>query len=151
MIHYKNSKLFLTLFILLLFGPCGLAQENIIDKWKTIDDESNKARSIIEIYKKGDVYYGKVTDLFLEADESPNPICRKCDEDDPRYMQPVIGMEIMKDMKKKGSEYVGGQILDPDSGKIYDCKLWIEDGNLKVRGYVAFFYRTQTWLRVAEN
>lgn len=150
MLHTNKTLLF-TLCLSLFFGRYGMAQNNIIGKWKTIDDESHKARSIIEIYKKGELYYGKVTDLFLTADEPSNPICRHCDESDPRYMQPVIGMEIMKNIKKKGNEYAGGQILDPDSGKIYDCKLWIENGNLKVRGYIAFFYRTQTWLRVEEN
>jgi len=37
--------------------------------------------------------------------------------------------------------------MDPETGKVYDCKIWLENGQLKVRGYVAFFYRTQTWLR----
>ena len=54
-------------------------------------------------------------------------------------------MTIITDMEMDGAEWEDGEILDPENGKVYDCKLWIEDGKLKVRGYVAFFYRTQTW------
>ena len=47
-------------------------------------------------------------------------------------------------------EWDDGEILDPENGKVYDCKIWVEDGKLQVRGYVAFFFRTQTWLPVTE-
>jgi uncharacterized protein (DUF2147 family) len=57
-------------------------------------------------------------------------------------------MEIIRDMKKDDDEYTGGHILDPEVGKIYRCKLWIEEGTLKVRGYLGPFFRTQTWQRV---
>ena len=123
------------------------AQDAIVGQWKTIDDETNKPRSIVEIYKKGDLYYGKVVEMFLEPDEDPDPVCDDCDEDDPRFMKKVLGMEILKGAKKEGDEYVDGEILDPKNGKVYNCKLWLESGDLKLRGYVAFFYRTQTWLK----
>jgi len=123
------------------------AQDPILGKWKTIDDESGKPRSVVEIYKKGDLYYGKVVDMFLEPHEYPDPVCDNCDEDDPRYMQKTLGMEILEEAKKDGDEYVDGKILDPENGKVYSCKIWLEDGNLKLRGYIAFFYRTQTWLK----
>ena len=59
-------------------------------------------------------------------------------------------MEIIKDLVPDGDEYADGTILDPKKGegKIYTCKLWMEDGKLMVRGYIAFFFRTQTWHRV---
>jgi uncharacterized protein (DUF2147 family) len=56
-------------------------------------------------------------------------------------------MEILKDMKKTGTEFSEGTILDPKNGKIYNCKIWIENGDLKLRGYWGPFYRTQTWKR----
>ncbi|HRT54643.1 MAG TPA: DUF2147 domain-containing protein, partial [Flavobacteriales bacterium] len=64
-----------------------------------------------------------------------------------RKDQPVLGMEIIRDMVKDDDEWEDGTILDPENGKVYDCKLWLEDGKLMVRGYVAFFYRTQEWVR----
>lgn len=74
-------------------------------------------------------------------------MCDKCPDDDPRKDQPTKGMVIIKDLVRDGGEYAGGTILDPKEGKIYTCKLWVEDGKLMVRGYIAFFFRTQTWLR----
>src|SRR6267154_713184 len=73
----------------------------------------------------------------------------KCDEADPRFKKKVIGMEILQELSKNGDEFSGGHILDPENGKVYRCKLWIEDGVLKVRGYWGPFFRTQTWKREA--
>lgn len=121
--------------------------QSIVGSWKTIDDETGKPRSIVEIYEHKGEYFGKIIKLFREPEEDPDPVCEECE--DHRKGQKVIGMEIISDMKfNKGSEeYHKGEILDPENGNIYDCKLWIdEEGNLKVRGYLLFFYRTQTWL-----
>ncbi len=122
--------------------------QDIVGSWKTIDDNTGKAKSIIEIYKKGEKFYGKVAEI-LEPTE-PNPICKECDEDDDRYKKPVLGMEILRGCVLKGNEYVNGKILDPENGTEYNCKLWMEDGDLMLRGYVAFFYRTQRWKAVKE-
>ncbi len=54
-------------------------------------------------------------------------------------------MQIVRGLKKDGSEFTGGTILDPKKGTVYKCKMWVEDGQLQVRGYVGIFYRTQTW------
>ncbi|MCB0773090.1 MAG: DUF2147 domain-containing protein, partial [Flavobacteriales bacterium] len=63
-----------------------------------------------------------------------------------RKGKPVLGLEIIRGMVRDGEEWNDGTILDPDNGKVYDCKLWVEGDKLKVRGYIAFFFRTQTWL-----
>lgn len=126
----------------------GFTQENIFGKWITIDDETGKKKSVVEIYKKDGKVYGKIIKLFRGPDEDPDPLCDKCPEDDARYNQKIIGMEIMKNMEKDGDEYAGGKILKPDEGTIYRCRIWLDDEqNLKVRGYWGFLYRTQTWVR----
>jgi uncharacterized protein (DUF2147 family) len=58
-------------------------------------------------------------------------------------------MEIIKNMKADGNVWDDGTILDPDNGKIYSCKIWLQDGNLQVRGYLGFSFigRSQTWVR----
>jgi len=122
-----------------------LGQPSIVGLWKTIDDESGKEKSVVEIYEKGGRYYGKVVKVFVEPEDEQNPTCDECDDDDDRYGQPVIGMEIIRDLKKDGDEFEDGTILDPENGSVYDCKIWIEDNRLKVRGYIAFLFRTQTW------
>ena len=75
-------------------------------------------------------------------------ICDKCDDEDARKNKKILGMTIITDMKK-GDDGVweDGEILDPKKGKVYDCKLWVENGKLQVRGYVLFFHRTQEWLK----
>ncbi|MEM6644104.1 MAG: DUF2147 domain-containing protein [Bacteroidota bacterium] len=124
----------------------GFAQDEVLRKWKTIDDESGKARSVVEIYEKDGLYYGKIVKLFREPGEDPDPICTECEGE--KKGQKVIGMEIISEMKynKGNDEFQKGEILDPENGNVYDCKIWIEEGKLMVRGYLLFFYRTQTWL-----
>lgn len=133
--------------VLLVISNLVLAQSSVLGLWKTIDDESGKEKSVVEIFEKDGMYYGKVVKLFREADEDENPLCDECSTDDDRYNQPVIGMEIIRDLKKDDDEFQDGTIMDPENGNIYDCKLWIEDDKLQVRGYIAFFFRTQVWLR----
>ncbi|MTI25730.1 DUF2147 domain-containing protein [Fulvivirga kasyanovii] len=139
----------LYIWICLLMPTYVLAQggNNITGKWKTIDDESGEAKSVVKIYEKEGKYYGKIVKLFRAPGEDPDPVCEDCPEDDPRYKEKIIGMEIIKDLKKEGDEYIEGTVLKPDEGRIYKCKLWLENNNLKVRGYWGFLYRTQTWVR----
>ena len=136
-----------------LFSFCFIAaafaqDTSIVGKWKTIDDKTNEPKSIVQIYEQDGKYFGRVKELFRKPGENPDPVCDKCPDDDPRKNQPTKGMVILQDLVKKGNEYSGGTILDPKEGKIYKCKLWVKDGNLMVRGYIDFFFRTQTWYRV---
>lgn len=135
----------------LLFVTCWLipviaSGQSIVGKWKTIDDETNKPKSIVEIFEKEGKYYGKVVRLFRGQEEDQDPVCNECDPEDARYKKRIIGMEILKDMKRIGAEYSEGNILDPNNGKIYKCRIWLEGNNLMLRGYWGPFYRTQTWL-----
>jgi len=119
--------------------------QSITGKWKTIDDETGKEKSIIEIFKRGDKFYGKIIDIIDTSKR--NSKCDLCP--DSRKDQPIFGMEINKDLVQYDDEFEDGRILDPKNGKIYDCKIWLEDKNtLNVRGYSVFFFRTQTWERV---
>ncbi|MFK7952057.1 MAG: DUF2147 domain-containing protein [Ekhidna sp.] len=137
----KHLLIITTLFI----SQLALAQ-SVVGKWKTIDDNTGKTRSVVEIYEKEGLFYGKILKLFREPGEEQDPVCEECEDD--RKGQKIIGMEIISEMKynKGDNEYKKGEIMDPESGNIYDCRLWLEDNKLKVRGYLLFFYRTQTWL-----
>jgi uncharacterized protein (DUF2147 family) len=140
----KITYVYLTLLLLSL--QVGFAQ-SIIGKWKTIDDETGEAKSIVEIYEESGKIYGKVLEI-LNPDKRDG-ICEKCNDD--RKDKPVLGMLIINGLEKDDDEYRGGKILDPEKGKEYKCKLWLDAANqnkLYVRGYVAFFYRTQNWYRV---
>lgn len=135
-------KLLLT-FMLSLFGVMSFAQ--IEGKWKTIDDETKQAKSIVEIYKKGDQYFGKVSQLLIKP---ANPNCTECKDD--RKGKPILGMEIIRGLKKDGNEFTGGTITDPKSGKTYKCTVTRNGDKLNVRGYVgiSLMGRSQTWEKV---
>jgi len=147
--------------VVLLFGVSARAQSPVnaqsplIGTWKTIDDEGpnkGKESSYIEIFEKNGVYSGKITKLLIDP---PDKVCDKCKGDLKNKL--LIGMLLLKDMKrtgnmdkKLGEEYTGGTILDPDSGDIYKCKMWVKDDVLTARGYIgiSLFGRSQEWFRV---
>lgn len=135
---------------LTLFAAVAVAQNPVLGKWKTIDDETGRIKSVVEITERDGKIYGQVIELFRLPDEDQNPICDECEDD--RKDQPALGMEIVRDMVPVAGalEWEDGTICDPKNGKIYDCEMWLEEGNmdeLKVRGYIFFLFRTQTWLR----
>ena len=146
------KTLFKLSVIPVIFSLClvcsAFAAGPIVGKWKTIDDETNEAKSIVEIFEKDGKFYGKIVELFLKADADQHPTCDKCDADDPRKDQPTLGMEIIKDMQPNGDAYSWGKILDPKKGKEYKCKLWREGDELRVQGSFLFISRTQTWYLV---
>lgn len=121
---YQGTMKYLMSITGVLFLSIVSAQ-SIEGQWKTIDDESGKARSVVEIYKKGDKFYGKVVELFLEPGEDTDPVCSECDEEDSRFMQKVRGMEIIQRMEYDSNDqrYEDGTILDPENGNVYDLSL----------------------------
>jgi len=133
------------LYVLLMLSAHQVTGQPIAGRWLTIDDNTGKQRSVVEITIANGEVSGRVVQLFRGADEEQDPVCKKCTDD--RKGRKIIGLDIIRGLMPSGTEWTGGTILDPENGKIYDCKLWLEDGRLKVRGYVAFFFRTQTWIR----
>lgn len=137
-----------TLFLLLALSTASMAQNPILGKWTTIDDNSGEARSVVEITARGSTVFGKIIRLYPAPDEDPDPICDKCPQEDDRHGKKVIGLEIIRDMKWLENELSAGTILDPETGRVYGCKIWLDGDDLKVRGYWGPFYRTQTWKKV---
>ena len=83
--------------------------------------------------------------------EDPNPRCTKCKG--WRKNKPILGLLFVWNLVKTGPNlWSKGKILDPDEGKTYTCKIWLDKKgkSLKVRGYLWIFYRTQTWHRVSK-
>lgn len=135
----------------LFFGlSATLFAQDVFGKWISIDDETGEEKSIVEIYKKDGKVFGKIIELLRPQDK--DALCDLCDG--INYNKPVVGLEIIKGLKKAGTLYKDGDILDPENGKEYNCKIWMDPekpNELNVRGYVAFFYRTQYWKRVDIN
>jgi len=136
----KNKDFLITLCVVFILN-ISFSQE-ILGKWKTVDDNTGTEKSIVEIYKKEGKIYGKVVEIFNKAKQDVK--CVECEGEDKD--KPVIGMNIIKGLEKDGNVYNDGTITNPENGKVYDCRLKVVDNKLQVRGYVAFFYRTQYWI-----
>ena len=134
---------------LMAAAPAFAQDPSPVGLWKNIDDVSGKPKALIRITEENGVVQGKIEKLFRAPGEEQNPVCDKCT--DARKNQPIIGMVFMSGLKKDGQEYSGGEILDPDNGKVYKSKLKVADGGkkLEVRGYIGvpLLGRSQTWLR----
>lgn len=123
-------------------GPAGL--------WKTIDDDTKQEKSLVRIVDNGGVLSGRIEKL-LDPSAKPDAVCDKCSDD--RKDKPLVGLTILRNLKQNADDrewWDGGDITDPNNGKVYKARLrTIESGKkLQMRGYMGPFYRTQTWIRV---
>ncbi|HEY9168666.1 MAG TPA: DUF2147 domain-containing protein [Lutibacter sp.] len=137
------------LIVILLFSITSNAQ-SIIGNWKTIDDETGKEKSIVEIYQVDGKIYAKIDRLLEKGEE--NKVCENCKGANKN--KPLKGMMIINGLTKDGDEWNDAKILDPKTGKEYKCYITLEEPNkLKVRGYLGFALlgRTQYWHRVVEK
>ncbi len=127
----------------------ALAGDSPVGLWRTIDDRSGKEKSLVRIVDVNGELRGTIEKLFPEPGEEPNPVCEKCPGD--KKNKPVISMTILTGLKKEKDQWSGGEILDPQNGKTYRCKMWLEDKGraLHVRGFigVSVLGRTQIWIR----
>jgi uncharacterized protein (DUF2147 family) len=117
--------------------------------WKTIDDKTGKPRSLIRIVESNGEF-SAIVEKGLKEGDTGESVCDKCK--DERKGKKIIGMTIAKGLKKDGDQYQGGEILDPENGKVYRCKMKLKnEGNqLEVRGYIgiSLLGRSQIWNRV---
>jgi uncharacterized protein (DUF2147 family) len=145
-----NSKLSLCLLAASALLPMSVAAQNPASptgRWKTIDDETGKVKSIVEITQAANgTLQGKVVEI-LQSDRGPNPTCDKCKG--ANKDKPVKGMTILWGLKKDGDEWNGGTVLDPAKGKTYKSKVEMLDGGRKLgmSGCIAFICRQQVWVR----
>ncbi len=143
-------KIFLTILSTLII--LNVNGQNIIGKWKMVGMKSGKERSLIHVYEEDGLYYGKIIEVYPNEDEDQNPICDKCTDD--RKDMPLVGMNIITGLEYSGrtGEYRGGQILDPATGAVYDCKAWLgKDGYLRIRGYMFFIGKTYILPKYSEE
>lgn len=121
-------------------------KDDIIGKWINPSGEGQ-----IEIYKKGDRYFGKLAWIKEPNDEKGKP---KLDIKNPiasLRTRPLLGLEILKDFTFDEDEWSEGTIYDPKTGKTYSCKLTLKaNGQLNIRGYIgiSLIGRSESWKRV---
>jgi len=147
--HLRRASIGLGLF---LASALAAAQATSpVGLWKTIDDSKAIEKSLVRIAETNGVFSGTVEKL-LDPKTAPDAVCKECT--DERKDKPILGMTIMRNVKASAGDkavFDGGDILDPDNGKVYRVKLTVTDGGRKldVRGYIGMplLGRTQTWIR----
>lgn len=138
------KKIFLITLILLAVNSNA---QTVFGKWKTIDDKTGKEKSVVEIFENAGKIYGKIIEISDATRR--NGKCEKCTGADKD--KAVLGLVIIKGLKKDGDEYSDGKITDPETGKVYKSYIkLVGKDKLEVRGYIGFALlgRSQTWLRV---
>ena len=139
------------LAITLLMLPYAAHAADLSGVWQTTDDKTGKPRSLVRIVETAGEY-SAIVEKGLLASDTGDAICDKCT--DERKGQKIIGMTIAKHLKQSANSniYDSGEILDPENGKTYKCKMTLNaNGNeLEVRGFIGFSLlgRSQTWKRV---
>jgi uncharacterized protein (DUF2147 family) len=144
----RYVKRLAVLVVLTVFFCAGAVQaaESLLGKWNAIDEKTGEVTSEVDLYEQNGQLFGKITSIPEPNDSDGKPkICKECSG--PDRDQPIIGLVIIKNLSRKGDRYKGGTLLDPNDGKIYKTEVWTEGEMLKVRGYIGFFFRTQTWVK----
>jgi uncharacterized protein (DUF2147 family) len=145
-------KSLITLVSTLLFGltlSLAQAQQNSVEgQWRTIDDETGEARSIVRVWVENGEMQGQIVQLLNPSE--PNPRCTDCSGS--RKDEPIEGMTFLWGLSRDGDEWTGGRIVDPANGKEYRARAQLANNgaNLEVRGFIGFALigRTQVWERV---
>ena len=136
------------LLTLLLFANPVFANDTAVGRWKTVDDATGKAKSVVEIQRNRDgSLSGRVVEL-LDTSKGTDPVCDKCNGINRN--QPIKGMAILWGLKPDGAgKWSGGRVLDPENGKDYKAKLELLEGGRKLgmSGCIAFICRQQVWVR----
>ncbi|KKX50671.1 DUF2147 domain-containing protein [Sphingobacterium sp. IITKGP-BTPF85] len=140
------KKMIMTLMLVFTSVLIFAQSDPIIGKWQNPSGEGR-----IEIYKKGEKYFGKLYWL-KEPNDAQGKIKKDVKNPDKNLQsRQVQGLEILTNFSKDGNVYQDGKIYDPKTGKTYSCKMTLQGTDkLDIRGYVgvSLFGRTESWKRV---
>jgi uncharacterized protein (DUF2147 family) len=137
-------------FLLAAGSAAACAQMSPAGLWRTIDDDIRQEKSLVRIKENAGVFSGAIEKL-LDPTVKPDAVCDKCS--DERKDKPLIGLTILRNLRQSADDkavWDGGDIVDPNNGKVYRSRLKPVEGGkkLEMRGYIGPFYRTQIWIRV---
>jgi len=150
-LHPRRCVLSLLLFTLLAVAVVGAQQlspklQSALGHWQVMDG-SGKPAGQVETYLVEGKLFGRVTQL--RPGRSPQDLCEKCSGGNKSQL--ILGMTIMRDFHPDGDDWVGGTVVDPENGKVYQGKIWAEGKDkLNLRGFIGIplLGRTANWVRI---
>ena len=126
----------------------GAFAQDVLGKWKLEDGSA-----IVEVYKEGDHYNGRVIWLAEPTDPNGVPYKDAMNPDPKLQSREIMGLNMLHGLKKDGNKYGNGTIYDPNNGKTYFCSMKVDGDILKVHGSLdkkGWVGRTMDWYRVKE-
>jgi uncharacterized protein (DUF2147 family) len=133
--------------------PTRAQEPTAVGLWQKLDEDTKKPVIWFLFVDRGGIFEGYAARLFPQAGEEPNPVCTHCTDD--RKGAPLLGLPMIRGMKRAGLKYEDGTVLDPRDGKVYSAVMTLSPDNriLTLRGYLGFQFlgKDDIWYRVPDS
>jgi uncharacterized protein (DUF2147 family) len=125
--------------------------QDITGFWKSVNEKTGKSQCVVAVYEYDGVRYGRIVGTYNDEGKMDDTIYKPKGRapglvGDPYY----CGLDLIWDLMPYGGSY-RGKIVDPEKGNVYNSELWIQKGNLIVRGKLLMFGRNQEWIPATQS
>ncbi len=132
---------------LLVLNTLAQTKDDILGYW--LDE---KEETVVHIYEDNDLYFGKVVWLRDSLDVYGYQRRDILNNDKDLRSRKVLGTDMLIGFQWDGEDtWRKGQIYYYQTGNNYNGKIYLNNGELKLKGYFSILFflgRTKTWQRV---